>query len=163
MLGTVLLVLLILMLLCALPRWNHSRDWGYAPSGGLGLIVLILVVVLLMGYRFWSAHAEEATHNTAEVGGNLTLDRGYFVSNEEGPIMKTLLTAVVLLLVVVAVLGYFRGWYHVSTGNTDQNPSITVTGDPGRIKDDENRAKETVQGFGHKAKETARVPADKAE
>jgi hypothetical protein len=52
MLGTILLVLLILMLLGALPSWNHSRDWGYGPSGGLGLVVLILVVVLLMGYRF---------------------------------------------------------------------------------------------------------------
>ena len=52
MLLTILLVLLILMLLGALPTWPHSRSWGYAPSGGLGLLVLILVVVLLMGYRF---------------------------------------------------------------------------------------------------------------
>jgi hypothetical protein len=52
MLSTILLVLLILMLLGALPSWNHSRDWGYGPSGGLGLVVLILAVVLLMGYRF---------------------------------------------------------------------------------------------------------------
>ena len=52
MLSTILLVLLILMLLGALPRWPHSRDWGYAPSGGLGLVVLILLIVLLMGYRF---------------------------------------------------------------------------------------------------------------
>ncbi len=52
MLSTVLLVLLILMLLGALPRWPHSRDWGYAPSGGLGVIVLILIILLLMGHRF---------------------------------------------------------------------------------------------------------------
>ena len=49
MLWTVLVVILILMLLGALPTWGHSRNWGYGPSGGLGLVVLILVVLLLMG------------------------------------------------------------------------------------------------------------------
>ncbi len=49
MLGTVLIVILILILLGALPAWPHSRNWGYAPSGGLGLIVLILVILLLLG------------------------------------------------------------------------------------------------------------------
>ena len=49
MLSTVLLVILILILLGALPAWPHSRNWGYAPSGGLGLIVLILVILLLLG------------------------------------------------------------------------------------------------------------------
>jgi hypothetical protein len=49
MLGTILLVILILLLLGALPTWGHSRNWGYFPSGGLGLVVLILVVLLLMG------------------------------------------------------------------------------------------------------------------
>ena len=49
MLGTVLLVLLILMLLGALPTWPHSKSWGYAPSGGLGLLLVILVVLLLLG------------------------------------------------------------------------------------------------------------------
>jgi hypothetical protein len=48
-LSTVLLVILILILLGALPTWPHSRNWGYAPSGGLGLIVLILVILLLLG------------------------------------------------------------------------------------------------------------------
>ena len=51
MLGTILLVLLILVLLGAvgsLPTWGHSRSWGYFPSGGLGLVVVILVVLLLM-------------------------------------------------------------------------------------------------------------------
>lgn len=49
MLSTILIVLLILMLLGALPNWSHSRNWGYLPSGGLGLVVLVLVVLLLMG------------------------------------------------------------------------------------------------------------------
>jgi len=49
MLGTVLIVVLILMLLGALPRWPHSRDWGYYPSGGLGLVVIILLILLLLG------------------------------------------------------------------------------------------------------------------
>ncbi|MGA3285167.1 MAG: DUF3309 family protein [Verrucomicrobiota bacterium] len=49
MLGTVLLVLLILMLIGAFPAWPHSRSWGYYPSGGLGLLLAILVVLLLLG------------------------------------------------------------------------------------------------------------------
>ena len=43
------MVILILMLLGALPHWPHSRSWGYGPSGGLGLVLVILVVLLLMG------------------------------------------------------------------------------------------------------------------
>lgn len=43
------MVVLILMLLGALPTWPHSKNWGYYPSGGLGLIVVILVVLLLLG------------------------------------------------------------------------------------------------------------------
>jgi hypothetical protein len=49
MLGTILLVLLILMLLGALPTWPHSKNWGYYPSGGLGLIAVILLVLILLG------------------------------------------------------------------------------------------------------------------
>jgi hypothetical protein len=47
--GTVLLVLLILMLVGAFPTWPHSKSWGYYPSGGLGLLVVILLVLLLLG------------------------------------------------------------------------------------------------------------------
>jgi hypothetical protein len=47
--GTILLVILILMLLGAVPAWPHSRSWGYGPSGGLGLIVVVLLVLVLMG------------------------------------------------------------------------------------------------------------------
>jgi hypothetical protein len=49
MLGTVLIVILILVLLGALPRWSHSRSWGYAPSGGVGIILLVVVVLLVLG------------------------------------------------------------------------------------------------------------------
>jgi Protein of unknown function (DUF3309) len=49
MLGTVLVVLLVLMLVGALPTWPHSRNWGYGPTGGLGLVLTILVVLLLLG------------------------------------------------------------------------------------------------------------------
>jgi hypothetical protein len=48
-LGTILLIVLILMLIGAIPSWPHSRNWGYGPSGGLGLLVFILVVLILMG------------------------------------------------------------------------------------------------------------------
>jgi hypothetical protein len=49
MLGTILIVILILALLGVLPRWGHSRDWGYAPTGGLGLVLLIVVILLVLG------------------------------------------------------------------------------------------------------------------
>lgn len=49
MLGTILIVILILVLLGALPRWSHSRNWGYVPSGGVGLTILILVILVLLG------------------------------------------------------------------------------------------------------------------
>lgn len=49
MLGTVLIVLLILFLVGALPTWGHSRNWGYAPSGGLGLVLLIVLILVLTG------------------------------------------------------------------------------------------------------------------
>jgi len=47
---TILIVILILMLIGAFPAWPHSRNWGYYPSGGLGLILIILLVLLLLGY-----------------------------------------------------------------------------------------------------------------
>lgn len=47
--GTILLIILILMLLGALPTWPHSRNWGYYPSGGLSLVVVILLILVLMG------------------------------------------------------------------------------------------------------------------
>ena len=49
MLGTILLVVLVLLLIGALPTWGHSRSWGYVPSGGLGLIVIILLILVLTG------------------------------------------------------------------------------------------------------------------
>lgn len=49
MLGTILLIILILALIGALPTWGYSTGWGYYPSGGLGLVLLIVVVLLLMG------------------------------------------------------------------------------------------------------------------
>lgn len=50
-LGTVLLVVLILLLVGAFPSWPHSQAWGYAPSGGLGLLLVIVIIFLLFGRR----------------------------------------------------------------------------------------------------------------
>ena len=47
--STIFIIILILLLVGALPTWPHSREWGYGPSGGVGLIALVLVVLLLMG------------------------------------------------------------------------------------------------------------------
>lgn len=49
MLGTILIIILVLALVGALPRWGHSRNWGYAPSGGLGLVLIILLILFLLG------------------------------------------------------------------------------------------------------------------
>jgi len=49
MLGTILLVVLILMLMGSLPMWPHSKNWGYYPSGGVGLVAVIVLVLLLLG------------------------------------------------------------------------------------------------------------------
>ncbi len=46
---TILLVIVVLMLIGAVPAWPHSRNWGYAPSGTLGLVVLILLILLVTG------------------------------------------------------------------------------------------------------------------
>ena len=47
--GTILLVILILMLVGAIPTWPHSKNWGYGPSGGLGLVVIIIIMLLVLG------------------------------------------------------------------------------------------------------------------
>jgi hypothetical protein len=48
-LGTILLIVLVLMLIGAMPRWPHSRNWGYGPSGGLGVVLIVVVALLLLG------------------------------------------------------------------------------------------------------------------
>ncbi|MGC2410305.1 MAG: DUF3309 family protein [Methyloceanibacter sp.] len=48
-LGTILIIILILVLLGVIPTWGHSRDWGYGPSGVVGLILIILLILLLLG------------------------------------------------------------------------------------------------------------------
>jgi hypothetical protein len=49
MLGTILIILLILLLIGALPRWGHSASWGYGPSGILGVVLVIVLILLLLG------------------------------------------------------------------------------------------------------------------
>jgi len=50
MLSTILLIVLILLLLGAVPAWPYSRDWGYAPSGGVGLVLAIVLILALLGH-----------------------------------------------------------------------------------------------------------------
>lgn len=47
--GTILIIILALLLIGALPSWGHSRNWGYMPSGGLGVILVIIIVLVVMG------------------------------------------------------------------------------------------------------------------
>jgi low affinity Fe/Cu permease len=49
MLGTILIVVLIMALCGALPRWSHSRNWGYYPMSGLGVVLIIVIVLLIVG------------------------------------------------------------------------------------------------------------------
>jgi hypothetical protein len=49
MLGTILIVILVLALLGVLPRWSHSKDWGYFPTGGLGIVLVVVVVLVILG------------------------------------------------------------------------------------------------------------------
>jgi hypothetical protein len=47
--GTILIVLLVLLLIGALPSWPYSRSWGYYPTGGLGVVLLIIIILVLLG------------------------------------------------------------------------------------------------------------------
>ena len=49
MLGTILILILVLALFGALPRWPHSRHWGYSPTGGVGLVLFVVIIVLALG------------------------------------------------------------------------------------------------------------------
>lgn len=49
MISTIIIVLLILFLIGALPNWSHSANWGYGPSGGLGLVLVVLLILWLLG------------------------------------------------------------------------------------------------------------------
>jgi Protein of unknown function (DUF3309) len=49
MFGTILIIIIVALLIGAFPRWNRSRNWGYYPSGGLGLVLVIPLVLLLLG------------------------------------------------------------------------------------------------------------------
>jgi hypothetical protein len=52
MLATIVIVILVLALFGALPRWNHSRSWGYMPTGGLGLMLVIVLILVYMGQMY---------------------------------------------------------------------------------------------------------------
>ena len=71
--------------------------------------------------------------------------------------MKTLLALVVLILVGIAGLGFYRGWFGLSTETTDQKPSATITLDRGKIQRDEDK----VRQFAHKATEKSSDRTDK--
>ncbi len=49
MIGTILIVILVLALLGVLPRWSHSKSWGYGPTGGVGLLIALVIILVLLG------------------------------------------------------------------------------------------------------------------
>ena len=74
--------------------------------------------------------------------------------------MRQLVIVFVLLLAVIAGFGFYRGWFSLSTDNRDHTPSATITVDRDKIQEDEQTAKDKVQGFGHAAKEATGGRAD---
>lgn len=75
--------------------------------------------------------------------------------------MKQLLAVFVLLAAAVVGLGFYLGWFHVSTGGTDGNPNATITVDQNKMKADQEAAKEKAQDLGEKAKEKTNAATDK--
>ena len=82
--------------------------------------------------------------------------------------MKWLLVVLVLLVVGVIAVGFYQGWFHVSTDNTDHHPSVTIGVDENKMKQDKEKVegqiqkdKEKVEGLGDKAKDDAAGKADK--
>jgi hypothetical protein len=67
--------------------------------------------------------------------------------------MKNLLVVLFLLLIVIAGLGFYQGWFHLSTDSTDHKPNVTLSVDEDKIHQDEKTVKEKMQDFGHKAKD----------
>ena len=76
----------------------------------------------------------------------------FFPSSEEEFIMRALFFVAVLLLAAVAGLGFYRGWFRLSTDSTDHKPSATITVNKGKINADEAKAKEKLQGLEQKVK-----------
>ena len=66
--------------------------------------------------------------------------------------MKTLFGAILLLLIGIVCLGFYQGWFHITTHSTDQKSSAKITVDKDKIRADEGKAKEKVEEFGQKAK-----------
>jgi hypothetical protein len=77
--------------------------------------------------------------------------------------MKTLVVVFALLLVGIAGLGFYRGWFSLSTANTDHKPSATISVDKDKIREDEQSAKEKVHNFGQGVKEKTGERADKVQ
>lgn len=75
--------------------------------------------------------------------------------------MKSLFVVIVLLLVGSVALGVYQGWFLVSSDKTDHNSNVTITVDQDKFKKDQEKAKETVQDLGHKAKENTVNRTDK--
>lgn len=69
--------------------------------------------------------------------------------------MKVLLNVVVLLVIAIIAVGFYQGWFHVSTGSTDNTSSATVTVDQDKIRADEAKAREKVEEYREKAKDKA--------
>jgi hypothetical protein len=87
----------------------------------------------------------------------LDLVAHFFLPSEEGSIMKAFLILLVLLVAGVVGLGFYEGWFHLSTGGADHKPSATISVDENKMQEDKKKA----EGLGDKAKDSAADPTDK--
>ncbi len=74
--------------------------------------------------------------------------------------MKALLIVLVVIVIFVVALGFYRGWFHVSSDHTDGNSNITFSADPAKMQDDEKTAEEKLHNLGSHRKDKAATPAD---
>ena len=87
---------------------------------------------------------------------------GNMIFSEESTV-RSLVVLVALFLVGIAGVGFYRGWFQLSTESTDQKPSATITVDKGKIREDEQKAKEKLHGLGKEARQGINGRADKVE
>ena len=103
--------------------------------------------------RLLIADAGDVEDKTKSGAGNLNLGGYFSCSIEKGLMMKALFGAILLLVICIICLGFYQGWFHITTHGTDQKSSATITVDKDKIRADESKAKEKMEEFGQKAKD----------
>jgi hypothetical protein len=86
--------------------------------------------------------------------------RGYFYPSDEVLAVKGLFAGLVVIVLVVAALGFYQGWFKLSTNNTENKSNVTLSVDKDKLRADEEKVKDKVRDLGQKAKEKTRSGSD---